>query len=244
MRVIIPIGVPGVGKSTYVNKHFKNFTIISSDEIRKELYGSLKDAHKDPDNNRRAFDIFYARMDEAVRNNVDIVLDATNLTLKYRMSLYQRVKKPHVTVEAHVFVNSLSNLFERNVTRPCDDQVPKSIVTSMYKSMQPPFIGYDCDEMYVHGDTASFLFEPANVKKATSDAHNSPYHSEPISDHVAMTTQQAADDYGKDHILVTVAANHDLGKYVCRTPNTKDTPQANFFREKMVHLISLWAMKM
>ena len=75
MNLYIMVGIPGSGKSTFIERHKKEDDIvISTDEIRKEL-GDVSDQSK----NAKVFEIAYDRLNKADR---DTYFDATNLTMK------------------------------------------------------------------------------------------------------------------------------------------------------------------
>ena len=68
------IGIPASGKSTYAKNHGKN--IVSTDSIRKEINGD----ENIQANRGLIFNIAHKRIIEILKNNEDVIFDATNIT--------------------------------------------------------------------------------------------------------------------------------------------------------------------
>lgn len=121
------IGIPGSGKSTIANQ-IPNAVIISSDAIRKELYG----AEEIQGNGKQVFDLVYKRIGEELAKGNDVVFDATNLTPWARKAVF-RFSAEHIAV----FVNtSLDDCLERNAAR--ERKVPEEVIYRMYYSLTCP----------------------------------------------------------------------------------------------------------
>lgn len=130
-NLVIPIGVPGCGKSTFVKDLFDlKYAIISSDEIRKTLFGSLVVAHagNDPvekaENNARVFDLFHNKISESLRYSIDTVADATSLNPLSRETLRGIAEEQGATTHAILFKNPTEALVQ-NRARPDDTRVPE-----------------------------------------------------------------------------------------------------------------------
>jgi predicted kinase len=133
-NLLIPMGIPGSGKSTWVKTMLDGkYTIISSDAIRKSLFGSLKAAHT-PDekakNNAKVWDIFYRDIEEALKHNVDVVADATNLRAFARERLREIAERTGAKTHLLVF-NNLDQACLRNVQRNEDAVVPDAVMDDM-----------------------------------------------------------------------------------------------------------------
>ena len=75
----ILIGLPASGKSSYCKdklKENRDIEIVSSDAIREEVFGDVNDQS----HNGEVFNIVFKRVREAILNNRDVILDATNLS--------------------------------------------------------------------------------------------------------------------------------------------------------------------
>lgn len=99
-RMIMMVGLPGSGKSTcaehYASVH--NYTIFSSDAIRKELYGDESE-QQDP---QKVFRILHRRIKEALLEGKNCIYDATNLTSKLRRNFLQYISNVNCIKVAQV----------------------------------------------------------------------------------------------------------------------------------------------
>ena len=77
VRLIMLCGLPGSGKSTLAKKISSkyDYTIVSSDAIRKELYG---DESIQTDNSK-VFRLVQDRIVDCLKNDTSVIFDATNL---------------------------------------------------------------------------------------------------------------------------------------------------------------------
>ena len=129
--VTMLIGLPGCGKSTYASK-LKGFTVLSSDAIRKEIYGS-EEVQTDP---KRVFTILYNRMEQLVSKGENVVLDATHIKKKDRFVALKIAHKYNQPVEAIVFDVPLDVCLERNNSR--ERKVPESAYERMLRQYERP----------------------------------------------------------------------------------------------------------
>lgn len=114
--VVVPIGLSGAGKSTWVKKNYPDAVIISRDAIREEL-GYVKPGQKavlSRQKEDRVSTIFNQRLTDAARDgSKTIVLDNLNLKKKYRdaykeqLSLYA-VNWVYAYIEADGLETNLS----------------------------------------------------------------------------------------------------------------------------------------
>ena len=82
----IMCGLSGSGKSTIaaqIANENPNTIIVSSDAIREELTGNENDQSKNED----VFKIFHKRIREYLIKEINVIADATNLTMKSRRAI-------------------------------------------------------------------------------------------------------------------------------------------------------------
>jgi len=92
--LIVMVGPSGAGKSTFVNQYFKSHEIVSTDNIREELTGDLRNQHMNP----LVFGEFYRRIETKIQLGERVVADASHLHKKDRIKTAQIGIKYHVPV--------------------------------------------------------------------------------------------------------------------------------------------------
>ena len=86
------VGPSGAGKSTYIKANYKPHEVVSSDQVRVEMFGSHDhpDAHT-PENLNRTFAYVHALIQARLDNGVFTVYDATNIRDKDRKEVVSLV---------------------------------------------------------------------------------------------------------------------------------------------------------
>lgn len=144
MLLTILIGAPGSGKSTYASKTKDNNTVVlSSDGIRKILYGS----EEDQTHNSEVFNTLYECMTNACDEKFDIIFDATNVTKKSRARAIKIAKLFDYKIKAVVFDISYAGCCERNSKR--ERKVPEKVIRKFITSFQFPTEEEGFDEIEV-----------------------------------------------------------------------------------------------
>ncbi len=102
------IGIPGSGKSTFINNNkFENTLIINPDSIRKELTGNISDRTR----NYEVWTIAKQRAKEALSKNINVIIDGTN-TAKSRRLQFINGLPPH-KLQAKRFEGNPEETFQR-----------------------------------------------------------------------------------------------------------------------------------
>ena len=139
-KVILLIGHPLVGKSTWVRSNYPNAKIISRDDIVLEVYGS--------DDYNMAFDyvdqkevdkILTQRLIQAGLQSDDVIIDMTHMASKRRMK--NLMKFPNHTKIGVVFPHlDDDEITRRNQYRLITEKksIPISVVKNMIQSFQVP----------------------------------------------------------------------------------------------------------
>lgn len=210
-------GPTGAGKTQDAASCFLDFSVVSLSAIHREAYGSpvVESRHKDAVT-RRAFKKLFALLERGL----DAVFIAPNCSRMSRAHLYREVKSrfPGVRVVVVLVHMPLADILKRS------SGVSASHVRDEYLSVQIPRTGVDCDVFTVQSPDFSVYLPEINHSYLAP--HNSPYHVESIAEHVALTVHNA-----KAHsmpVLVDIAAFHDLGKSVARTPQDVSRPSSAY----------------
>ena len=228
-KIKILAGVAGVGKSTYINQHKKeNDLVLSSDQLRIELYGNLEEGNK---YNGEVFNELNNRLRQAIKtHDGDIYYDTTAVSRKQRAGLYKQIKKTaelnDYEIEVVLLHKPLEQIKEQNNERTGFARVPDDVVERMYKALQAPRIGVDCDSFRVVAPDFSEYMDEINHR--VDEPHNSPYHAESLQEHMDMVNRSA--EKTNDERLIELAYHHDLGKAVSRTRNNKRSLATDYIR--------------
>lgn len=142
----ILIGVPGCGKSTYAEelaqKSERGIALVSSDQIRKSLYGN----ESCQDNPKKVFSIAHQAIIDQLQKGYDVIFDATNIYAKNRKDLILKVcfevTKP-VRFVAIYFDTPIETCIARQDLR--ERKVPTKVIEKMNRQMEKPvfYEGFD-----------------------------------------------------------------------------------------------------
>jgi predicted kinase len=130
------VGLPACGKSTYCMNN-NDCVIVSTDAIRKELYGD----ESAQTNNAKVYHIAHERIALALASGKNVIFDATNINKKAR----KRVLKHNAYHIAVCFLISSYECKERNKKR--SRHVPESVIDDYYKRMTIPSKAEGFDEV-------------------------------------------------------------------------------------------------
>ena len=131
MKLIILIGLPGSGKSTWAKE--QKVGVLSSDEIRGLLSGD--------ENNQQINAKVFGTMRHLLRQRLDLhmpvtVIDSTNIERKWRKPWIKIAKQKGAQVEAVFFDTPVELCKQRNQRR--DRVVPNEAIDEMAAKLKPP----------------------------------------------------------------------------------------------------------
>ena len=140
-HLIVLVGIPGSGKTTYAHRllaRCRTMRAISPDLTRERLYpgyerGLINHALI---NQQRIFGIAYREVSDALSSGVDVLFDATNLTIARRRRLIRLAWQHNAVPIAHYFTADIALALHRNRLR--HRRVPTSIIMRMFAILQPP----------------------------------------------------------------------------------------------------------
>ena len=151
--IIMLVGVPGSGKSTYAQETIKeleaeNHTVayISRDKIR---FNALEPNDLYFDKEKAVFNEFIRQINQAIEDGFEyVIIDATHVSPVSRAKVLKRVRAPsYVVLNIMVMNCSLETCIERNEKRTGIYRVPVSAIENMYKNFVYPtteeFINYN-----------------------------------------------------------------------------------------------------
>jgi predicted kinase len=143
-RIVITVGLPGSGKSTYLKRRGVN--AISSDEIRH----LIADDSEDQSVHAQVFaTIRYLIRQRIAVGRVVTYVDATHLTRWERRPYVRLARKYGCEVEAIFFNVPVETCVRRNRRR--GRVVPEEVIRAMAELMEPPTVGEGIARILIPG---------------------------------------------------------------------------------------------
>lgn len=231
-RLILLVGIPGSGKTTYAKKYVEkepNIIHLSSDSIRAELYGD-ESIQGDP---AEVFSLMQSRAVEALKNGNDVLYDATNVTRKDRSSIIGVCPK-FAKIEAHIIWAPIEVCLERDASR--DRTVGKEVIDRMLKRFQAVYYDEGIDEIKI---IRPLLFDTYKYEEKCWEDMNIPHdnhhHTLDIQTHCCEACKSVLDL--NDEEMETAALVHDCGKpYTKAFVDSKGNPceEAHYYQHQCV----------
>ncbi|MEW6733983.1 MAG: AAA family ATPase [Acidobacteriota bacterium] len=131
-HLYVLIGVPGIGKSTWLANNLPNAHIVSSDNKREELFG---DVNWQGDN-ARVFQECLLNVEQSLIEGATVALDATNIKLSHRSTFLDLANRYQAHTTIVYFDLPLEVALERNQKRT--RRVPDSVIARYYEKIELP----------------------------------------------------------------------------------------------------------
>lgn len=226
MELIMFVGIPASGKSTRSAFYRdRGYLILSSDEIREGLMaGANLESLTEKEKTRihsQVFEIIRKKTGEALKAGRSVVVDATNLSRKRRMSFLAQFKRFDCAKKCVLFITPVEICLERNRNRTGNARVPDEGMQRMLCNFECPYLWEGWDEIIPAADTASYHFPFGEIQGLSQD---NPHHSLTLDAHMEEASGYCA-QHGFGAMLERVAAYHDIGKlYTRQYRNTRGEP--------------------
>lgn len=211
--LILMVGICASGKSTQAKilSEQYNAEIISSDDLRVELYGDINDQ----DHNEQVFKELNKRVKNNLNQDNNVIIDATNINLKSRRKLLENVAKIDCYKIAYIMAKPIEQCLEDNIYR--DNPVPHHVINKMYMNFQVPFYEEGFDEIIIHN------FD--NIRKSFWDCleemqgfnQRTPYHKLDLYEHSYQSNLNMQDKYNSYMDIAYML--HDYSKLHTQTFN-------------------------
>jgi predicted kinase len=231
--LIILCGIPGSGKTTYAKDYMErnsNTVHLSSDAIRKELYGDGNIQGNPAD----VFSLMQKRAVEALNNGHNVLYDATNVTRKDRAGIIGVCPK-FTKIECHIVWAPIEVCIERDSKR--ERTVGKEVIDRMLKRFQAPYYDEGIDEIkIVVPDKFNANKYYHAVMSAMCIPHDNPHHTLCIYDHCQEAYEEVC-CHSADSDVCMAALWHDIGKpYVRAFVDNKGNPceHAHYYQHQCV----------
>ena len=171
MNLYIMIGLSASGKSTYASQ-LENCTYISSDKIREEI-----SFYADQSRNNEVFQILNKRLDTALSNGEDVVIDATNITIKSRKPIIEIGKKHKANIIGILMMCPVKVLCNNDLHR--EHSVGVEVINKQLKKFEVPFLEEGFDEIKIKHQKIDYYYRGFdNIKFEMKDFNqNNPHHN-------------------------------------------------------------------
>lgn len=219
-RLIVLVGLPGSGKSTYANS-LENVVIVSTDAIRAEL-GDVNAQDK----NAEVFQIAHKRVRDNLFNGRDVVFDATNISRKSRRAVLACVPKG-CRKECVLVWTPIKQCLKNNSER--DRKVPEEVIYKMVKRFNTPAYYEGFDDIKIHFAYDKHRdFSELFSKHKDMDQENH-HHTLSLGEH-QQKAYEVVSRYNDD-TLSAAALIHDCGKPMCKAYDD-ETKEYRYFNHE------------
>ncbi len=232
-EILVLVGIPASGKSTFTYEcEKKGYIILSSDKIRESLLLSENEWPTDSGElakiNFRVFEQMRKIAVSVLREGKSVVIDATNLNRKKRMAFLENLGKTKCIKKCILFITPREICLERNARRTGLARVPDAVMENMMRSFECPGYWEGWNEIVpvICESSYEFPFE------ATVDfSQDNPHHSLTLYGHL-NAAKMYAEGHGFPHYIAEVAFFHDIGKFYTKEFKNRrgeDTEFAHFY---------------
>lgn len=131
-EVILLSGLPGAGKDTFIKEHYSDHPVVSLDNLRR----TQKISPKNKKGTGQIVQLVKEQAKSHLRNKVDFVWNATNITRQMRKQLIDLFVTYGARVKLVYIEVPYEKLLQRNLDRA--HPVPNSILEKMIRKLEVP----------------------------------------------------------------------------------------------------------
>lgn len=211
----VVVGLSGSGKSTIAKKIANdnpNTVIVSSDNIREEITGD----YEDQEHNEEVFKIFHDRIRKNLENKQNVIADATNLTIKSRRAILNKVNGLDIEKICVIIPKPFEKCKEDNLHR--EHPVPDYVLDKQIRRFQIPFIEEGWDEICIY-DISKEGYEPNTLSLIDMNGFDqkNPHHTMDLLEHCKHATDMFIEKHKYSPEFMIGALYHDIGKLYTQT---------------------------
>ena len=143
----ILVGLPGVGKSTYIHDNYFHYAKLSTDDIISNIADMYNMTYNKAFKDLITFadKLFWSDVEHSAKFGFNMIIDRTNLSIKSRKKLIDLIKPYGYTIDAIVFETPEQSEWERRLASRPNKTIPPAILNSMLISYAAPTLdeGFD-----------------------------------------------------------------------------------------------------
>lgn len=212
-NLIIMVGLPGSGKSWHARELVRRGDaeeIISSDKIREELLGDENDQSA----NDKVFKLFYERANKLLSEGKNVILDATNTTLKSRRKIFSEIKVPCTKI-CYIIATPIQRCIEQDSER--ERSVGEEVIRKFERSFQCPQYFEGFDKIYgVETYRVHLMSSIGWIRRMKGFDQKNPHHKYNLLEHSKILANEIKKETGSN-ILYYAGLVHDIGKLYTQT---------------------------
>ena len=229
LNFFMSIGIPGSGKSSFgENLRTKGFVIISSDEVRKEIFGTYGANSKEQ--NTIVFATMEKRVRAAVLKGEDIYYDACNLSAKKRRNLLANIPH-HYIKQAFLFATPVEECRRRNALR--ERKVPDEVITKFFSVFEVPNLDEGFTGISLIRDPNVSLLRISDFLESARDFdQENSHHAFSLGEH-CLRAAEFIKLHSNDKVLFQAAQLHDCGKPFCKSFREEDV-NAHYYQHHCI----------
>lgn len=233
---IMMIGLSGAGKTTRAKEIKKKygFELLSSDALRKQLLHDENDQTQNP----YIFDEMKKRTIKYLSEGKSVIYDATNLTVKNRKDILQRVGKLECKRIAYIMRTPFAVCIKNNAERKRN--IPTEAIEKQMGKFQIPYLEEGFEDILIEDfskdrkiKVLNPIFSIAEIMVGVNQ--NNSHHAHSLFIHSMKTFEELKKK--KKYIpksLWTAAILHDIGKLKTRKPSEKNKNESCFYNHENV----------
>ena len=225
--VFVMCGLSASGKSSYAKELSKeyNAVILSSDDIRKSLLGDVADMT----GNGLVFDAMHRAMIHLLKQNRNVILDATHLTIKDRKKVLTQLKPFDVEKSVVVVLKDFEKCKIDNIYRV--NAVPNIVLNKQIRRFQIPSKNEGWDNLLIYCKEENKGKNLDINKEKGFNQHNS-HHSLDLYEHSKAAMEYILDKNNCLGIIGEAALFHDYGKLF--TQSFDEYGEAHYYNHENV----------
>jgi predicted kinase len=141
-QLLMLLGIPGSGKSTWAKEFVfrcdSSFTVVSSDDVRRQLTGSVDDQSR----NAEVWDVVLNRCQGLLEKGRNVILDATNTSTEKRRRFVKQLPKCQRFLKVFPINKSIAKgRIARDIEQGIDRaKVPDSAIDVMFRQFQDSLV--------------------------------------------------------------------------------------------------------